>query len=54
MLQQNAALGAGYNAALIPAAALGYLTPLRAALLVLVETLLGLANAARLLRRAAG
>ncbi len=52
-LVENAALGAAYNAVLVPAAALGYLTPLRAAVLVLVETLLGLANAARLLRRPA-
>jgi cation transport ATPase len=49
VLRQNAALAAVYNAALLPAAALGYLSPLRAAALMLLETLLGLANASRLL-----
>ncbi len=49
VLRQNCALGAVYNAALIPAAALGYVSPLTAALAMLAETLLELANAARLL-----
>ncbi len=48
---QSAALGTACNVALIPAAALGWITPLRAAALVLLETLLGLAFAARLLYR---
>jgi Cu2+-exporting ATPase len=50
VIRQNTALAAAYNAALIPAAALGYVSPLAAAGLALAETLLGLANAARLLR----
>jgi cation transport ATPase len=54
VLRQNAAIGAVYNAVLIPAAALGYVSPLRAALLMLAETLLGLANAGRLLHWPAG
>jgi cation transport ATPase len=49
-LRQNAALAVIYNAAVIPAAALGVITPSQAAGLMLVETLLVLANAARLLR----
>ncbi len=43
------ALAAVANAILIPAAAVGWLTPLRAATLVLAETLLGLTAAATLL-----
>jgi cation transport ATPase len=39
------------NAVLLPAAALGYLDPLRSAGLALAETLIGLAGAARLFRR---
>lgn len=50
VLRQNTALAVAYNAILIPAAALGYVSPLRACGLALLETLLGLANAARLLR----
>jgi cation transport ATPase len=50
VIRENAGLGAIYNAALIPAAALGVVPPLAAAALGLVETLAGLANAARLLR----
>jgi cation transport ATPase len=49
VLRRNAVMGATLNAILIPAAALGYISPLRAALLVLAETLFGLAGAARLL-----
>ena len=51
VLRQNAALSAIYNAVVIPAAALGHVPPLAAAGLVLLETLFGLASAARLLRR---
>jgi cation transport ATPase len=51
VIRENMALGAVSNAAILPAAALGYLSPLHAAGLVLAETLLGLANAARLLYR---
>lgn len=51
VLRANAALAAVYNAALVPAAALGWVRPAHAAMLMLAETLLGLANAARLLRR---
>jgi cation transport ATPase len=50
VLRQNAGLAAIYNAVLIPAAALGFLTPLSAALLLLAETLVTLATSARLLR----
>jgi Cu2+-exporting ATPase len=50
VLRQNAALAAGYNVALIPAAALGYVPPAAAAGLALLEAALGLGNAARLLR----
>jgi cation transport ATPase len=49
-LLQNATLAALYNAVVIPAAALGFVTPLLACALVLAETLLVLANAARLMR----
>jgi cation transport ATPase len=52
VLRQNLALAAIYNVAVIPAAALGYLSPLHAAALALADTLLGLGNAARLLRAA--
>ena len=51
MIVETVAFGAVYNAVIIPAAALGYVSPLGAAGLVLTETLLGLANAARLLHR---
>jgi len=51
-IRGSVALGAVYNAVLLPAAALGWLTPLRAAALVLLETLVGLAAAALLLYRA--
>ncbi|MFT3770913.1 MAG: HAD-IC family P-type ATPase [Minicystis sp.] len=50
VLRQNLVLATAYNAALIPAAALGYVPPLLAAGLALLETALALANAARLLR----
>jgi cation transport ATPase len=40
-----------YNVALVPLAAVGYLSPLEAAALALLESLIVLANAARLLRR---
>ena len=50
VLRQNVALAAVYNAVLIPAAALGYVSLPMAAGLSLAEALLGLANAARLLR----
>jgi cation transport ATPase len=50
VLRQNAVLAAIYNAVLIPAAALGLVTPLSAAVLLLAETLVTLAMAARLLR----
>jgi cation transport ATPase len=49
VIVESAAFGAVYNAAIIPAAALGYVSPIGAAGLALAETLLGLANAARLL-----
>jgi cation transport ATPase len=51
VIRENAVLGAVYNAAILPAAALGYVSPRNAAGLVLAETLLALANAARLLYR---
>ena len=51
VLRQNAALALIHNAALIPAAALGYVPPLAAAGLALLEGLAVLGNAARLLRR---
>ncbi|APR78329.1 Lead, cadmium, zinc and mercury transporting ATPase [Minicystis rosea] len=54
VLRQNAAFATVYNAVLIPAAALGYVPPLLAAGLALLETMLGLANAARLLRARVG
>lgn len=48
-LRENTALSLIYNALVIPTAALGWLTPLQAASLLLLETLLVLTNAARLL-----
>jgi cation transport ATPase len=50
VLRQNLVIGAVYNAAVVPAAAVGLLAPLPAALLMLLETLLVLGNAARLAR----
>ena len=50
VLRQNLVIAAIYNAAVVPAAAVGYLAPLPAAGLMLLETLLVLGNAARLLR----
>ncbi len=50
VIRQSTALGVVFNAVLIPAAALGYVSPLGAALAMLGETMLGLLNAARLLR----
>jgi cation transport ATPase len=50
VLRQNLVIAAVYNAAVVPAAAVGYLAPLTAAGLMLLETLLVLSNAARLLR----
>jgi cation transport ATPase len=48
-LRENTALTVIYNALVIPAAALGWLSPLQAASLLLLETMLVLSNAARLL-----
>jgi cation transport ATPase len=48
-LRENTALSLIYNALVIPAATLGWLSPLQAASLLLIETLLVLTNAARLL-----
>ena len=50
VLRQNLVIAAVYNAAVVPAAAVGYLAPLPAAGLMLLETLVVLGNAARLLR----
>jgi cation transport ATPase len=49
VLLQNTTSGALYNALVIPAAALGLVTPLLACALLLAETLLVFANAVRLL-----
>jgi len=46
--RENLALGVVYNAALIPAATLGYLSPMQAAVLAAIESLLLLANTTRL------
>jgi len=48
-LRENAAITVAYNAAVIPAAALGFISPIQAAGLVLIETALVLGNTARLL-----
>lgn len=48
-LDENAALSMVYNALVIPAAALGWLSPIQAASLLLIEAMLGLSNASRLL-----
>lgn len=50
VLRQNAGIALIYNATAIPAAALGYVPPLAAAGISLLETLAVLANAARLSR----
>lgn len=47
---QNAAIAALYNAFLLPAAAIGFLSPREAAALLLLETAVVLGNTARLLR----
>jgi Cu2+-exporting ATPase len=53
-LRENYVVAAIYNAVVMPLAAAGFLSPLEAAGLMLVETLVVLANSARLLRTPKG